>query len=226
MSKEYKKEITSLYSPIGKEERQVLFERLKMGDVAAKDKIFNSCLPLVVQIANHFYPNNKHVDLDDFIQEGNIALLKAIEHWDISKGWITTVATRVICNAFNDLIATANYKMKRPYRIPKSTMDKAKKRGIVLDSSKRVGEKVCFKIEDSIDNNIENPCVADIISMLSNINEHDRNIFLFWLENINKNNRCFLTAQHFKISMKEVKECIKNTKRVLKSLGKKEKIAC
>ena len=57
MSKEYKKEITSLYSPIGKEERQVLLERLKMGDVTAKDKIFNSCLPLVVQIANHFYSN-------------------------------------------------------------------------------------------------------------------------------------------------------------------------
>jgi RNA polymerase sigma factor (sigma-70 family) len=216
MSDQYKKDITAVYCHIKPNERLELFNRMKSGDISAKEKILNSCFPLVVHIANHFYPNNKHIDLDDFIQEGNIALLKAIEKWDISKGWITTVATKCICNAFNDLIVSANYKMKRPYRIPKSTMAKAKKRGIVLDNSKRVGEKICFKIEKNIEEQPNSNCIADVINMLDMVDSNDKNIFLTWMRYINKNNRFDLTAKDCGLSIEDVKFSIKRTKKFLR----------
>jgi len=67
-----------------KEER-ILAQRIKKGDLEAKNKLFFANSRLVVLIAKKF--QRKGIFLLDLIQEGNIGLLKAIEKFKPSKGF-------------------------------------------------------------------------------------------------------------------------------------------
>lgn len=106
---EYTKDVTAIHNKLTKEEQKELYYKMKDGDTFAKDEIIYSCLPLVVDIAKKFRVNNKHIDLEDMVQEGNIALMKAIDKWDIARGSISTVATWYIRNALIDMIHDAAY---------------------------------------------------------------------------------------------------------------------
>lgn len=53
---------------------------------------------IVIKIARSFKPKGYN-ELQDYIQEGNIALLRAIRKHDINKGKISTVAWKYITNA-------------------------------------------------------------------------------------------------------------------------------
>jgi len=68
------------------DEEKILFEKIKKGDEKAKERIINSYLKLVVNIAKVFHKNVPHVSLLDLISEGNIGLMKAIEKYDYKKG--------------------------------------------------------------------------------------------------------------------------------------------
>ena len=86
------------------EEETELAIKAKEGDQVAKNKIVNSNLRFVVNVAKKY--QNHGIDLIDLISEGNIGLLVAIKKFDVSKGyhfisyavwWIRQSILKAIC---------------------------------------------------------------------------------------------------------------------------------
>lgn len=82
-----------------------LAERIKKGDEAARKKMIQANLRLVVKIAHDY--NNFGLPLLDLISEGNIGLIKAVERFDPNKGgklstyaawWIKQSIKRALAN--------------------------------------------------------------------------------------------------------------------------------
>lgn len=113
--------------PLTKNEQVNLHKKIQQGDTQAKDKVISSCLPLVINISNKFRYNNKHIDIEDMIQEGNIALMKAVDNWDVKKGTITTVATWYIKNALIDMVNDSRYTIKYPYSLSRRAAEELRK---------------------------------------------------------------------------------------------------
>lgn len=66
------------------EEMEVLFKKMKEGDVFARDDLVQGNLKLVLSILRKFNRNDEN--LDDLFQIGCIGLLKAIDNFDLSYG--------------------------------------------------------------------------------------------------------------------------------------------
>ena len=113
--------------PLNMAEQTFLFSQIQNGDINAKNAVISSCLPLVINIATKFSFNNKHIDIEDMIQEGNIALITAVENWDINKGSITTVATWCIRNRLIDMINDSRYTIKYPYSLSRRAAEELRK---------------------------------------------------------------------------------------------------
>lgn len=98
--------ITSVYnteireiSILSEDEERVLLTRIKNGDKEAKEKLIESNLRLVAWIARGVIARYSGYSLDemDLIQEGNIALINAIDRFDFEKGnRLSTFASRLI----------------------------------------------------------------------------------------------------------------------------------
>ena len=89
---------------ISHEEEIELAIKAQAGDAVAKNKLVNSNLRFVVNVAKKY--QNHGLDLTDLISEGNIGLLTAVEKFDISKGyhfisyavwWIRQSILKAIC---------------------------------------------------------------------------------------------------------------------------------
>ena len=80
----YLKEINR-YPLLSRDEEAALIRRAVSGDHSAKEKLIRSNLRFVVAVAKRY--RNKDIPLLDLINEGNIGLLKAIEHFDVNKGY-------------------------------------------------------------------------------------------------------------------------------------------
>ena len=65
------------------EEEKALARRIDDGDMAARDKMIESNLRLVVKIAKRYM--NRGLPFLDLIEEGNLGLIKAVERFKISK---------------------------------------------------------------------------------------------------------------------------------------------
>ena len=124
---QYKKEITNLFEKMTKDDQVELHGRIARGDLNARDKVVQNCLPLAYRIADNYYVNNKHIDFEDLLQEANMALIRAVDKWDIERGNITTVATFYIRNALNDMINDARYKVISPYTLSRTAAEDLRK---------------------------------------------------------------------------------------------------
>ena len=117
MTNIYKQDLNRLYKPLSVPQQLVMHGKMRDGDAQAREDIISSCLPLVIDLAKKFRYNNKHIYLDDMIQEGNIALMKAVDSWDVKKGNLTTVVTWCVRRALIDLITDAKYNVKYAYSL-------------------------------------------------------------------------------------------------------------
>lgn len=86
-----------------REDEYELSRRARQGDAEARKKLARSNLPFVVAVAKKF--TSRGARLDDLIQEGNVGLMKAIEHFDAKKNvrfatyavwWIRAYITRYL----------------------------------------------------------------------------------------------------------------------------------
>ena len=59
--------------------------RAAAGDKAARDKLLTSNMRFVIKIASQYL--NKGLEYEDLISEGYLGLMKALDHFDVSKGY-------------------------------------------------------------------------------------------------------------------------------------------
>ena len=100
----YLKEIGGI--PLLTREQEVeLARRVRAGDEKAKERLIESNLRLVVQIARRYL--NRGLPLPDLIEEGNLGLLRAVEKFDPERGnrfstygvwWIRQAIVRALAN--------------------------------------------------------------------------------------------------------------------------------
>lgn len=82
-----------------KELNKTLMERVKQGDMKARDKIIMLNLPFVTHIFTTKFKNTKAQDREDFLECGVLGLIKAVDTFKIDKGFeFSTYAARCIEN--------------------------------------------------------------------------------------------------------------------------------
>jgi len=99
----YLKEINKI-PLLTREEEKLYAERARKGDKDARDKLLRGNLRFVVNVEKKY--QSQGLPLTDLISEGNIGLIKAIERFDVDKGyhfisyavwWIRQAILKAIC---------------------------------------------------------------------------------------------------------------------------------
>ena len=114
---EYKQQVQRVYRKLTRQEQIDLYEKMKSGDNQARDTLIECCLPMVIKLAEQFSSNNKHIDFEDLVQEGNLALIKSVDVFNPYKSSITTLAWWAITNSLISATHKSKYKMKHPYSV-------------------------------------------------------------------------------------------------------------
>jgi len=127
MTDQYKVDITAAFVKLTSAEMEALSYRKTNGDLAARDTLVCSCLPLVYDIAQKFRRNNWHIDLEDMIQHGNVALIRAVDDWDHTRARLSTLATWYVRNSLIDMIKESKYCIKNKFEMSRQSCDDMRK---------------------------------------------------------------------------------------------------
>jgi RNA polymerase primary sigma factor len=101
----------------GEEERALAY-RFERGDLAAKDRMIEANLRLVVHVAKRYQRENSPLTLPDLVQEGTIGLVRAVEKFDPRTGnRFSTYATIWIRQAIGSAVAVKSRAIRVPVPI-------------------------------------------------------------------------------------------------------------
>ena len=145
----YLKDISKKNVYYSEDEKTELFKRYRKGDSYAYNELVKCHLPLVLYISK-FY-RGKGVSMEDLIQEGNIGLLKAIEHFDYTrkvpfkeyaKSWILQTITMSL-NIYPYIVKLplSQFALYRRYRV---FVDKFELENGYIPSVNDIGEELCL----------------------------------------------------------------------------------
>jgi RNA polymerase primary sigma factor len=116
--RQYLKEIAR-YPLLTRAEEIQLAKRVEAGDPAAKQRLIESNLRLVVAIARNY--RSSTVELLDLIQEGTLGLMRAVEKYDWRRGTkFSTYAAWWIRHGIVQTLATSSH----PIRVPDSVRER------------------------------------------------------------------------------------------------------
>ena len=125
ISADFVNDITQIYlNEIGghtllkADEEVALARAMKTGEFAARQKLIEHNLRLVVSIAKHY--TNRGLALPDLIEEGNLGLIHALEKYDPERGFrFTTYATWWIRQAVERAIMNQSRTIRLPAHVVK-----------------------------------------------------------------------------------------------------------
>jgi RNA polymerase primary sigma factor len=101
------------------EEEVSLTRAVQQGDLAAKQRLIESNMRLVINIAKTY--RNRTIPLEDLIQEGAIGLMQAAERFDPDKGFrFSTYATHWIRQAIGRAIDNKSKAIRLPAHVSQS----------------------------------------------------------------------------------------------------------
>ena len=106
----------SRYPLLTADEEKELARRVEAGDAAAKERMVNSNLRLVVSIARRYRSNE--LSLLDLVQEGTLGLIRAVEKFDWRRGFrFSTYATLWIQQAIQRALANQSRTIRLPVHV-------------------------------------------------------------------------------------------------------------
>jgi len=147
----YLKEIG--YAPLLSAEEEVFFARkIRKGDDAARKRMIESNLRLVVKIARRYV--NRGLTLLDLIEEGNLGLMRAVEKFDPELGYrFSTYATWWIRQSVERALMNQTRTIRLPIHVVKEL-------NVYLKASRRLAQELdhdptAEEIAHSLDKTVE-----------------------------------------------------------------------
>tara|TARA_R110000824_G_scaffold352759_1_gene539851 strand:- start:288 stop:1046 length:759 start_codon:yes stop_codon:yes gene_type:complete len=244
---EYNRDMTQIHKRLDRDEQRALWVKIQEGDDDARNEVIYSCLPMVVDIAKRFRVNNRHVDLEDMVQEGNIALMCAVEKWDVERASITTVATWYIRNALIDMIHDAKYKIKNPLSMSRRASEELSKikrcdtnnvkdilqktnlkekrinKLLSVDAKQRLSPEDIGEVLtcEDYEEETRKPCLADLAVLAeATLKSSEKEIFLRWSGLKGKKQGVKKIGEDLNLTRKEIMCHLSSAKRTLRNKAK------
>lgn len=109
---EYNRDTTRCHALLTPDQERAYASAAAAGDTSARDRLIYSQLPLVISIARKFLTNP--VDFEDLIQEGNLALIAAVDRLDPARARLSTFATLLITQRIRRYVVANATVIRRP----------------------------------------------------------------------------------------------------------------